>query len=48
MKGRVPGDAMIVYDEDNVDNCVLVDNQHYRGIPDSVRLNPGEFEMNLV
>jgi len=27
-------------------NCVIVNNQYEQGVPDSVRLNPGEFEIN--
>ena len=30
----------------SIDNCVIVNNQYYQGIPDTLRLNPGEFEIN--
>jgi len=30
----------------SIDNCVIVNNKYYQGIPDSIRLNPGEFEIN--
>ena len=30
----------------SIDNCVIVNNQYYKGVPDSVRLSPGEFEIN--
>jgi hypothetical protein len=30
----------------SIDNCVIVNNQYYKGIPDKVRLSPGEFEIN--
>ena len=30
----------------SIDNCVIVNNQHYLGIADNIRLSPGEFEMN--
>ncbi|MCX6255755.1 MAG: hypothetical protein NTV31_14960 [Bacteroidia bacterium] len=30
----------------SIDNCVIVNNQYYKGVPDSVRLSPGEFELN--
>ncbi len=29
-----------------LDNCVIVNNQYYTGIPDKGRLSPGEFEIN--
>ena len=29
-----------------INNCIIVNNQYYKGVPDSVRLNPGEFEIN--
>lgn len=29
----------------NVDNSIIVNNKYYTGIPDSVRLNPGAFEL---
>lgn len=29
-----------------IDHCVIVNNQYYKGIPDNVRLSPGEFEIN--
>lgn len=28
-----------------ISNCILVDNQHYKGVPDSVRLKPGDFQI---
>jgi hypothetical protein len=28
-----------------IDHCVIVNNQYYTGVPDNVRLNPGEFEI---
>jgi hypothetical protein len=30
----------------SIDNCVIVNNQYYKGIADTVRLSPGEFEIN--
>jgi hypothetical protein len=30
----------------SINNCVIVNNQYYKGIADSVRLSPGEFEIN--
>jgi len=30
----------------SIDNCIIINNKYYQGIPDSVRLNPGEFEIN--
>jgi hypothetical protein len=30
----------------SIENCVLVNNKYYKGIPDNVRLSPGEFEIN--
>jgi hypothetical protein len=30
----------------SMDNCVLVNNQFDKGMPDNVRLGPGEFEIN--
>jgi hypothetical protein len=30
----------------SINNCVIVNNQYYKGVPDSVRLRPGEFEIN--
>ncbi len=29
----------------SIDNCVIVNNQYYKGMADSVRLSPGEFEI---
>jgi hypothetical protein len=29
----------------SIDNCVIVNNKYYQGIPDNVRLNPKEFEI---
>jgi hypothetical protein len=29
-----------------IDNCIIANNKYYQGIPDSERLNPGEFEIN--
>ncbi len=29
----------------SIANCVIVNNKYYRGIPDNVRLSPGEFEI---
>jgi hypothetical protein len=28
-----------------INHCVIVNNQYYTGVPDNVRLNPGEFEI---
>jgi hypothetical protein len=28
-----------------IDNCVIVNNEYYQGVPDSVRLKPGKFEI---
>jgi hypothetical protein len=30
----------------SIDNCIIVNNQYYKGIADTVRLSPGEFEIN--
>ena len=30
----------------SINNCVIVNNQYYTGIPDTMRLSPGEFEIN--
>ncbi|OHB57034.1 MAG: hypothetical protein A2173_09635 [Planctomycetes bacterium RBG_13_44_8b] len=30
----------------SISNCVIVNNQYYKGVPDNVRLNPGEFEID--
>jgi hypothetical protein len=30
----------------SINNCIIVNNQYYKGVPDSVHLNPGEFELN--
>jgi hypothetical protein len=30
----------------SINNCIIVNNKYYKGVPDSVRLNPGEFEIN--
>lgn len=30
----------------SIDNCVIVNNKYFTGIPDSVRLHPEEFEIN--
>ena len=30
----------------SIDDCIIVNNQYYKGVPDSVRLKPGEFEIN--
>lgn len=30
----------------SINNCVIVNNLYYKGVPDSVRLRPGEFEIN--
>lgn len=30
----------------SMNNCVVLNNKHYTGIPDSSRLKPGEFEIN--
>ena len=30
----------------SINNCVIVNNQYYTGIPDNMRLSPGEFEIN--
>lgn len=29
-----------------INNCIIVNNKYYQGVPDTVRLNPGEFEIN--
>jgi hypothetical protein len=29
----------------SINNCLIVNNQYHKGIPDDVRLNPGEFEI---
>jgi hypothetical protein len=30
----------------SIDNCVIVNNQYYKGVPDNVGVIPGEFEIN--
>jgi len=30
----------------SINNCIIVNNQYYKGVPDSERLRPGEFEIN--
>jgi hypothetical protein len=30
----------------SINNCIIVNNQYYKGVPDSERLSPGEFEIN--
>jgi len=30
----------------SIDNCVIVNNQYYKGIPDNVGISSGEFEIN--
>jgi hypothetical protein len=30
----------------SINNCVIVNNQYYTGIPDTKRLSPGEYEIN--
>lgn len=30
----------------SIDNCIIVNNKYYQGVPDTLRLSPGEFEIH--
>jgi len=32
----------------SMNNCIIVNNRYYKGVPDSVRLQPGEFELSEI